>query len=54
MTRRLAASLQKKFGPILTSQETFPTWGANLRMRLPQPRVRKVWEALSLRSNVLK
>ena len=43
MTRRLAASLQKKFGPILKSKETFPTLDSHLRMRLPIPRVREVW-----------
>ena len=38
MTRRLAASLQKKFGPILTSQKFFPTLGPGLRMRLLRPK----------------
>ena len=38
MTRTLAASLQKKFGPILTSQLFFLTLGPFLRMRFLRPK----------------
>ena len=48
---KLAASLQKKFGPILKSQETFPNLGAYLRMRCPLANAHKVPDALSWRSN---
>ena len=54
MTPMLAASLKKKFGPVLKSQETFPTLGAYLSMRYPVPRVRKVRDAFSLRSKDCK
>ena len=54
MTRRLAASLQKKFGPILKSQETFPNLVAYLGMRCPLAKVREVPDALSWRCNACK
>ena len=43
MIRRLAASLQKKFAPILKRQETFASHGAY--MRFPLPRVLEVQDA---------
>ena len=51
MTRRLAASLQKEFGPILTSQETLPTLGLCLRMRFPRLRMHEIRGTLSFRFN---
>ena len=53
MSRRLAASLQKMFGLILISQETFPTLGGCLGMRFPQPWVCEVQEALRWPNTVL-